>query len=57
MVSCNRAHFVALAVATGAHTGLVILNRRRTRQAEAAGLLALLAKAGATGLADNINFA
>lgn len=57
MVSCNRAHFLALAMATGAHPGLIVLNRRRTRLAEAAHLLDLLAKAGEQGLANNINFA
>jgi predicted nuclease of predicted toxin-antitoxin system len=57
MVSCNRAHFIALAVATDTHPGLIVLNRRRTRQAEAAHVLELLAKAGAQGLANNINFA
>lgn len=57
MVSCNRAHFFALALATVAHPGLIVLIRRRTRQAEAAHLLKLLAKAGAQGLVNNINFA
>jgi len=57
MLSCNRAHFIALALATGTHPGLIILNRRRTRQAEAAHLLELLGKAGAQGLVNNINFA
>ncbi len=57
MISCNRAHYVALALATAAHPGLIVLVRRRTRQAEAAHLLDLLAKAGEQGLANNINFA
>jgi predicted nuclease of predicted toxin-antitoxin system len=57
MVSCNRAHFVTLALATETHPGLIVLKRRRTRQAEAAHVLDLLAKAGAEGLVNNINFA
>jgi len=57
LISCNRAHFLALEVAIPTHPGLIILNRRRTRQAEAAHLLQLLAKAGEQGLGNNINFA
>lgn len=57
MVSCNRAHFLALATATERHPGLIVLNRRRTRLAEAAHVLELLAKAGEQGLVNNINFA
>ncbi len=57
MVSCNRAHFIALALKAQIHPGLIILIRRRTRQAEAARLLDLLANAGEQGLANNINFA
>lgn len=57
MVSCNRAHFIALAVAVETHPGLIILNRRRTRQAEAACFLKLIAQAGEQGLTNNINFA
>jgi hypothetical protein len=38
-------------------TGLIILNRRRTRQAECRHLLQLLANAGEDGLKGNINFA
>jgi len=57
MVSCNRAHFLALALATETHPGLIVLNRRRTRQAEASHLLELIAKAGAQGLLNNVNFA
>ena len=38
-------------------TGLIVLHRRRTRQAECGHLLRLLAQAGVTGLASNINFA
>lgn len=57
MISCNRAHFLALAAATEIHPGLIVLFRRRTRQAEAAHVLALLGKAGEQGLANNVNFA
>jgi predicted nuclease of predicted toxin-antitoxin system len=55
MVSCNRAHFLALAMATQAHPGLIILVRRRTRQAECAAVLGLLRRTGESGLANNIN--
>ena len=61
IISCNRAHFLALAEqAIRSETffpGLIILNRRRSRQAECAHLLQLLRRAGETGLARNINFA
>ena len=57
MISCNRGHFLALALATASHPGLIILNRRRTRQAECAHVLRLIAKTGPQGLANNVNFA
>jgi hypothetical protein len=61
IVSCNRAHFLALAEqavqAEQAFAGLIVLIRRRTRQAEAAHLLNLLRRAGDTGLCGNVNFA
>ncbi len=57
MISCNRAHFLELATATEGHPGLIVLNRRRTRLAEASHVLELLAKAGEEGLTSNINFA
>jgi len=61
IISCNRAHFLALAeqaVQTQqSFPGLVVLIRRRSRQAECAHLLQLLGRAGETGLANNINFA
>ena len=57
VVTCNRRHFLALAQATAVYPGLVILNRRRSRQAECARVLALLRNAGEQGLANNINFA
>jgi hypothetical protein len=49
-------HFLPLAGA-GPHPGLVILIRRKTRQAECAHLLRLLRSAGESGLAGNVNFA
>lgn len=55
--TCNRQHFLALAAATETYPGLIVLNRRRTRIAEMSHVLALLANAGAQGLANNINFA
>ncbi len=61
IISCNRAHFLALAersVQAGeSFPGLVVLIRRRSRQAECAQLLQLLRRAGDTGLVNNINFA
>jgi predicted nuclease of predicted toxin-antitoxin system len=56
VVTCNRQDFLALAGDEPA-AGLIILNRRRTRQAECSHLLQLLAKAGETGLKGNVNFA
>lgn len=56
VVTCNRQDFLELA-GTEPAAGLIILNRRRTRQAECSHLLRLLAKAGETGLKGNINFA
>jgi len=56
LITCNRDDFLALRPA-GEHPGIVILIRRRTRQAEIAGMQTLLAGAGAQGLANNLNFA
>ena len=56
LVTCNRDDFLALRP-QGEHPGLVILIRRRTRQAEIAGMQTLLAGAGAQGLANNVTFA
>lgn len=56
VVTCNRRDFLKLA-GTEPQTGLIILNRRRTRQAECRHLLNLLASAGEAGLRANINFA
>ena len=55
-VSCNRNDVLALQL-EGEHPGIVILVRRRTRQAEIAAMQKLLAGAGEQGLANNINFA
>ena len=56
VVSCNRQDFLALA-GSAPETGVIILNRRRTRQAECRHVLQLLASAGEAGLKGNINFA
>lgn len=56
IITCNRDHFLRL-VKGKDHPGLIILVRRRSRVAEAAHLLALLRRAGETGIAGNINFA
>lgn len=61
IISCNRNHFLGLAQSClergQSFAGLIILIRRRTRQAEGAHLLTLLRRAGETGLGGNINFA
>ena len=61
IISCNREHFLALAeqavAAQHSFGGLIVLIRRRSRQAECAHLLRLLRRAGEPGLANNINFA
>jgi hypothetical protein len=61
VISCNRAHFLGLAEqavnAGQLFPGLIVLIRRRSRQAECAHLLQLLRRAEETGLANNINFA
>jgi predicted nuclease of predicted toxin-antitoxin system len=56
VVTCNRQDFLELA-GTSPATGLIILNRRRSRVAECEHLLALVARAGDSGLIKNINFA
>ena len=56
VVTCNRQDFLVLA-GTAPQPGLLIVNRRRTRQAECRHLLELLTSAGETGLKCNINFA
>ena len=61
IVSCNRGDFLALAkqAIAGARpfADLIILIRRRSRQAECAHLLSLLRRAGESGLTRNINLA
>lgn len=57
LITCNRDDFLALAGKTEIHPGLIVLMRRRTRQAEASHVLTLLQRAGEQGLANNINFA
>lgn len=56
LVTCNRDDFLELRP-EGEHPGIVILIRRRTRQAEIAGMQRLLAGADSQGLSNNINFA
>ena len=56
VVTCNRQDFLELA-GPEPKAGLIVLNRRRTRQAECRHVLALLASAGEDGLKNNINFA
>ena len=55
VITCNRDDFLRLAGAEP-ETGLIILNRRRSRQAECRRLLHLLQSAGEAGLQRNINF-
>jgi predicted nuclease of predicted toxin-antitoxin system len=61
MVTCNRNHFLRLAREAASEgsrfAGLIILIRRRTRQAECAHLLSVLRKAGEVGIQGNINLA
>ena len=56
-ITCNRNDYLALASANPLHPGLIILIRRRTRQAECGKMLGLLKRAGEAGLGGNINFA
>jgi predicted nuclease of predicted toxin-antitoxin system len=56
LVTCNRDDFLHLVQIDGS-PGLIVLIRRRTRQAECAHLLALIERAGDAGLAGNVNFA
>jgi len=56
VVSCNRQDFLELSGAQP-ETGLIIVNRRRTRTAECGHVLRLLARAGEAGLRRNVNFA
>lgn len=56
LITCNRDDFLALAADSG-HPGLIILVRRRSRAHERAALVALLDRAGETGILHNVNFA
>ncbi|HEY5553024.1 MAG TPA: hypothetical protein VIK52_14120 [Opitutaceae bacterium] len=56
-ITCNRDDFIALAVEHPEHPGLIILIRRRSRQAECGKVLHLLRRAEESGLRGNINFA
>jgi len=56
LVTCNRDDFIPLAGDT-AHSGLIVLIRRRSRIAECAAFMRLLDQAGETGIHGNINFA
>jgi predicted nuclease of predicted toxin-antitoxin system len=56
LITCNRDDFLQLA-AGSSNPGIIILVRRRSRHAECANLLALLARTGEDGLRNNINFA
>ena len=56
VVTCNRQDFLQLAGTTPA-MGVIILKRRKTRQAECKHILRLIENAGETGLSGNINFA
>jgi predicted nuclease of predicted toxin-antitoxin system len=56
VITCNRNDFLRLA-GNAPRTGLIILNRRRTREAECRHILQLVSRAGENGLRNNINFA
>jgi predicted nuclease of predicted toxin-antitoxin system len=56
VITCNRDDFLRIAEGRE-HRGVIILIRRRSRQAECASLLRLLHRAGESGLIGNINFA
>jgi predicted nuclease of predicted toxin-antitoxin system len=56
VITRNRQDYLQLA-GTEPATGLIVLKRRRTRQAKCNHLLRLLMSAGENGLKNNINFA
>ena len=56
LITCNRDDFLPLATDLS-NSGVIILVRRRSRHAECGRLLALLRRAGESGLSGNINFA
>jgi predicted nuclease of predicted toxin-antitoxin system len=56
LITCNRDDFLSLA-AKQSTPGIIILVRRRSRHVECGHLLALLKRAGESGLIRNVNFA
>lgn len=56
LVTCSREDYVALA-RSRPNPGLIVLFRRKSRAAERAALVRLLASAGDRGLAGNVNYA
>ncbi len=56
MITCNRNDYLELAVPQQ-HQGLIILIRRHSARTECINILRLIERAGASGLAGNINFA
>lgn len=56
LITCNRDDFLD-ASRNVAHTGIILMIRRRTRVAERAALINLLDRAGEAGISGNINFA
>ena len=56
MVTCNQNDFLELA-RERTPAGLIVLIRRKTRQAECAHILRLLRAAGPAGITANVNFA
>ena len=56
LVTCNRDDFLGL-IGQQPNPGLIILIRRRTRQAESAHLLTLISRSGEQGLLGGVNFA
>ncbi len=55
VITCNRQDFLQFA-GTAPVTGLNVLKRRKTRQAECGNILQLIGRAGEPGLSGNINF-
>jgi predicted nuclease of predicted toxin-antitoxin system len=56
LITCNRDDFLSLA-AKQSNPGITILIRRRSGHVECGHLLALLKRAGESGLISNVNFA
>ncbi len=61
LITCNMADFAMLAraefEAQREISGLILLERRRTREAECASIIRLLGRAGESGLRGNVNIA